>query len=249
MAVNTFDDSLSLLDARQGTVTGLIALGPRPDLSPQDRGEVLFYNARLSRDGWLSCHSCHSDGHTNGLLADTLGDNTYGTPKRTLTLLNTALTDPWAWNGEMKYLHDQVRQSVEETMHAPAVSPAQIDDLVSFLHTLPPPPPAEPATADEADQRSIERGRRMFAERGCIDCHIPPLTYSSHGTYDVGFADERGYRKFNPPSLRGVSQGYRFLHDNRAATLAEVFTKFHHKVGTGTTPTDLDDLLRFLRSL
>jgi mono/diheme cytochrome c family protein len=249
VAVNTFDDSLSLLDAQRGTVTGLITLGPRPQLSPQERGEVLFYDARLSRDGWLSCHSCHSDGHTNGLLADTLGDHTYGTPKRTLTLLNTALTDPWAWNGEMKYLHDQVRQSVEETMHAPAVSPAQIDELVSFLHTLPPPPPAQPATMDEADQRRIERGRRSFAERGCIHCHIPPLTYSSHETYDVGFADERGYRKFNPPSLRGVSQGHRFLHDNRAATLAEVFTKFHHKVGNGITPTDLADLLRFLRSL
>jgi cytochrome c peroxidase len=249
VAINTLDDSLSLIDARRGTVTGSISLGPRPELGPSERGEVLFYNARLSRHGWLSCHSCHSDGHSNGLLADTLGDNTYGTPKRTLTLLNTALTDPWAWNGEMKYLHDQVRQSLAETMHAPVVTADQINDLVSFLHTLPPPPPVEPVRSDEADQRSVKRGRRVFEERGCSHCHIPPLTYTSHGTYDVGFADEHGHRMFNPPSLRGVGQGYRFLHDNRAATLEEVFSTFRHKVGEGMTTADLADLLRFLRSL
>ncbi|HLJ93288.1 MAG TPA: hypothetical protein VKU02_08870, partial [Gemmataceae bacterium] len=89
----------------------------------------------------------------------------------------------------------------------------------------------------------------IFQERGCSHCHIPPITYSSHETYDVGFADERGQRRFNPPSLRGVSQGWRYLHDNRAATLPEVFTKFRHKVGNGISPEELSDLLRFLRSL
>jgi cytochrome c peroxidase len=210
---------------------------------------LLFHDARLARDGWLSCHSCHTDGHTNGLLADTLGDNTFGTPKRTLTLRNTALTDPWAWNGEMKYLHDQVHKSLVETMDAPAFRQEQIEDLTSFLHTLAPPPPAEPVTADGADRDRVERGRRLFQERGCVRCHIPPLVYSSHEAQDVGFADERGWRKFNPPSLRGVGQGYRFLHDNRAATLDEVFTKFRHKVGSDMPADDLADLLRFLRSL
>jgi DNA-binding beta-propeller fold protein YncE len=249
VVLNTLDDSLSLIDPRRGTVTRTLALGPRPELASRDRGERLFYDARLSRDGWLSCHSCHTDGHTNGLLADTLGDNTFGTPKRTLTLLNTALTDPWGWNGGVQYLHDQVRKSLAESMHAPPVSPDRVDDLVAFLHTLPPPPPPEPVTADEADRAGVERGRAVFRQRGCVRCHIPPLTYSSHGTYNVGFADERGLRKFNPPSLRGVGQGYRFLHDNRAATLEQVFTRFRHKVGPDLPPDELADLLRFLRSL
>jgi hypothetical protein len=249
IVINSFDDSLSVVDVRRRLVTRSIGLGPRPKLGPQERGEQLFFDARLGRDGWLSCHSCHCDGHTNGLLADTLGDNTYGTPKRTLTLLGTALTDPWAWNGEMKYLHDQVRHSVEKTMQSRSVTAEQINDLVSFLHTLPPPPPVEPPRGDEADRLQIERGRQVFQERGCVHCHIPPVTYSSHETYAVGFADERGLGKFNPPSLRGVGQGYRFLHDNRAATLEEVFAKLHHKVGKDTPSSELADLLRFLRSL
>jgi cytochrome c peroxidase len=249
VVVNTFGNSVSVVDVRRDLVMRSINLGPPPRLDPQERGEQLFFDARLGRDGWLSCHSCHSDGHTNGLLADTLGDKTYGTPKRTLTLLNTALTDPWAWNGEMKYLHDQVRHSLDETMHARFVTAEQVDDLVSFLHTLPPPPPLNPLGKDEADRRQIERGRQIFQERGCVHCHIPPLTYSSHETYDVGFADERGLRRFNPPSLRGVGQGYRFFHDNRAANLGEVFTRFHHKVGKETAPSELADLSRFLRTL
>jgi cytochrome c peroxidase len=249
VVVNTFDDSLSLVDVRRGVVTRTLSLGPQPALGAADRGELLFHNARLARDGWLSCQSCHTDGHTNGLLADTLGDNTYGTPKRTFTLMNTALTDPWAWNGEMKYLHDQVRKSVVDTLHAPSVTGRQVNDLTAFLHTLPAPPPVEPVTDDPADRAQVERGRRVFQEHGCVRCHIPPLTYTSNGVHDVGFADERGLRKFNPPSLRGVGQGYRFLHDNRAATLEQVFTRFRHKVGTDMPEEDLADLLRFLRSL
>lgn len=249
VVLNTHDDSLSILDPRRDVLTHTIVLGPSPPLESWDRGALLFHDARLARDGWMSCHSCHTDGHTNGRLADTLGDHTFGTPKRTLTLMNTALTDPWGWNGGFKYLHDQVQKSLEDTMDAPAVPGEQVNDLVTFLHTLPPPPPLEPVTAEESDRAQVERGRRIFLGRGCSHCHIPPLTYSSHDAHDVGFADERGQKKFNPPSLRGVSQGYRFLHDNRAATLEEVFTRFRHKVGADMPPDQLADLLRFLRSL
>jgi DNA-binding beta-propeller fold protein YncE len=249
VVVNTFEDSLSLLDARRGTLLRTISLGPQPMPSYRDRGEVLFHDARLSRGSSMSCHSCHTDGHTNGLLADTSGDGSFGTPKRTLTLLNTRLTDPWAWNGGMKYLHDQVEKSLLETMHVAVLKAEDVNDLVTFLHSLVPPPPLEPVTEEKEDREQVERGRRIFEERGCVHCHIPPLTYSSHGTHDVGFADERGLRQFNPPSLRGVGQGHGFLHDNRAATLEEVFTRFRHKVGSDMDPADLADLLRFLRSL
>jgi DNA-binding beta-propeller fold protein YncE/mono/diheme cytochrome c family protein len=249
VVLNTFDDSLSVLDPGRAAVARTIALGPRAKLSFRERGELLFYDARLSRDGWMSCHSCHTDGHTNGLNADTLGDNTYGTPKRTLTLLDTRMTDPWGWNGGMRYLHDQVEHSLRTTMHDPAVTPEQVGDLTTFLHNLPAPPPAEPVGTDPADRDRVERGRRVFTNRGCVRCHIPPLTYSSHDTHDVGLSDEKGLRKFNPPSLRGVGHSYRFLHDGRAATLEELFTEIQHPYGEEIEPGDLADLVRFLRSL
>src|SRR2546429_167098 len=78
-----------------------IPLGPQPELSLAERGELLFYDARLSHDGWFSCHSCHTDGHSNGLLNDNLGDGSFGAPKRVLSLLGVRDTGPWAWNGTM----------------------------------------------------------------------------------------------------------------------------------------------------
>ncbi len=83
---NTNSDTISVVDREKPNVVAEIALGPTPELSSADRGEALFYDAKLSHDGWLSCHSCHTDGHTSGKLADTLGDGTYGTPKRNLSL-------------------------------------------------------------------------------------------------------------------------------------------------------------------
>ena len=57
------------------------------------------------------------------------------------------------------------------------------------------------------------------------------------------------------PSTKGLRSARQrpvrlgFLDDSRAATLEEVFTKSHHKVGSDLPPDDLADLLRFLRSL
>jgi len=165
---------------------------------------MIFFDARLSRDGWFSCHSCHTDGHSNGLLADTLGDGTYGTPKRTLTLRGTALTDPWAWNGSMKYLQDQIEKSLTDTMHAPSFSGEQINDLLSFLHTLPPPPPREPVHEDKADRDRVERGRMLFEQRGCVRL----LHFTAQGSADCPWHRGRfqnlcdGWNHIRIPSAR-----------------------------------------------
>jgi cytochrome c peroxidase len=95
---------------------------------------------------------------------------------------------------------------------------------------------------------AVEHGREIFGRYACASCHRP-LLYTSPATYDVGLADERGNKQFNPPSLRGVSQGGPYFHDGRAATLAEVFTTYRHQVRGSLVDGDLHDLLQFLESL
>jgi cytochrome c peroxidase len=95
---------------------------------------------------------------------------------------------------------------------------------------------------------AIERGREVFARQGCSRCHTPPF-YTSTKTFDVGLTDERGLKQFNPPALRGVSQGGPYLHDGRAATLEEVFTSHQHQLERQLAKKDLYDLLEFLKSL
>ncbi len=248
------DDTISLIefkDPERPTVTTKLldpALENR-ELSPAERGERLFFSAKMSAGGMMTCNTCHPDGHTNGLLADTLGDNTHGTPKRVLTLRGTRLTDLWSWNGEMKTLQDNVHKSLRETMHAPEIKPADVDDIVSFLHTLPPVPPLKPVALDAADRASVARGEKVFAREGCVNCHVPPLTFTSHGVFDVGLADEKKLKKFNPPSLRGVGRLKKLFHDNRADSLRDVFVNFGHQLNGPLSEADLTDLIRYLESL
>jgi cytochrome c peroxidase len=101
---------------------------------------------------------------------------------------------------------------------------------------------------EKLDERALQSGREIFNRQGCASCHTPPA-YTSQKTYDVGLHDEVGNTHFNPPSLRGISQGGPFFHDNRAATLEKVFTQFRHQLKMDLKPTELKDLMTFLESL
>jgi cytochrome c peroxidase len=59
--------------------------------------------------------------------------------------------------------------------------------------------------------------------------------------------------RFDTPSLRGLRLTAPYLHDGRATTLEEIFTKYNlrHRHGQAHTlsPEELSDLLVFLESL
>ena len=248
IVVNTLGDSLTLVNTKQARVRRTISLGPQPALTPAERGELLFFDGRVSFENWMSCHSCHSDGHANGLLADTLGDGTAGTPKRVQTLLGGRDANPWGWTGEARELHEQVSKSIRSTMQGPPRPLTQVIDLVAYLHTLAPAPPLLPATDDPADRMLLDQGRQIFTSAGCVRCHIPPLTYTTDSTFDVGIPDESGRKLFNPPSLLGVSQRDSLFHDARAKSLDDVLDQGHF-LQTPLTREEQAALLRFLKSL
>jgi cytochrome c peroxidase len=56
------------------------------------------------------------------------------------------------------------------------------------------------------------------------------------------------FAPWDPPSLRGVSQGGPFFHDNRAASLEEVVTRFQHQLGEPLPPSEAADLIEYLKS-
>lgn len=243
---DTLDDTITVVAADTGRYLRTIALGPRPTPDAADRGERLFYDARLSLDSWMSCHSCHTDGHTNVGLGDTFGDGTYGAPKLIPSLLGVGDTVPWAWAGTVDRLEVQVRQSIETTMHGETPRDGDVADLAAYLRTLAPPPP-RPAEGPDAIA-AVGRGEAAFRELGCVACHAPPR-YTSARTYDVGLSDAAGLRRFNPPSLRGVSARDRFLHDGRARSLPEAILGHVRPDSVKPTDGELADLVAFLRSL
>ena len=242
-ALNTLSDSISFVRLAGPTLVGTVPLGPQPELTSVDRGERLFHNARLSHDGWFSCASCHVQGHTNGLLNDNMTDGTFGTAKRVLTLRGVGDTAPYAWSGRFKTLNDQIAHSIQSTMQGVPLTTDETSDLEAYLRSLPPPPPV-----GTDDKHAVERGAAIFESRNCKSCHTQPV-FTSAKIVDVGLKDERGTSKFNPPSLRGVSQNAPYFHDGRATTLDAVFSQFRHQLDRDLTSKELQDLIAFLNNL
>lgn len=245
---NTFQDSVSVVDLEQLEATAKIPLGASGEPSLVQRGEMLFHDARLSHDGWMSCHSCHTDGHTNGLLNDNFADASFGAPKQVLSTMGRSGTAPFGWLATAEDLAAQIRRSVTNTMQTDLdVTEEQIGALVAYVESLPSPPSID-AVRGTADSKAIRRGERVFTAFECSGCHAAP-TYTTPATYDVGLKDKLGQDHFNPPSLRGVGQRGPYFHDNRAESLTDVLVKHQHQLSRPLEADELNDLLAFLRSL
>ena len=112
----------------------------------------------------MSCQSCHTDGHTNGLLSDTLGDGSFGAAKKIPSLLGVGATAPWTWTGSITRLEDQVRKSIQTTMHGreTASNDDHVRALTAYLRSLPPLSPALTDAPGSADP-SVSRGRQCLS--------------------------------------------------------------------------------------
>lgn len=244
LVANTLDDSVSVIDVAAGQEVRRIALGAAPELTAVDRGERLFYDGTRSHDAWLSCQSCHTDGHTAGILIDNSTDGGFDyTRKRTLSLRGIAETGPYAWTGAVKSLKRQMQISTESTMRGEPLTDEQAADLAAYVETLPATPRIAAARPEVA-----EAGRKLFRELRCDRCHAEP-EYTTPLTYDVGLVDEAGRKQFNPPSLRGVRFQSSWFHDGRAKSLEAVFRKFEHQLPRKLSDAELDRLVEFLRGL
>ena len=247
-----YGEAVRVVEVAKPALVASISMGPTPKRGLLQVGETLFHDSRLSLDGWYSCNSCHTGGHTSGMRNDNFDDQSFGTPKRIPSLLGTAETGPWTWNGLQGSLTLQVRQSLATTLlnlerkHGRAT---RLDEeaLVSYLFTLPLPPPLAEARG-EPPGPEITKGKLLFDKLGCNECHRFPL-FTSPDEYDVGLHDEAGFKEFNPPSLHGVSQRNHFFHDDSAHTLREVLDPAGHPDGDNLTRSQLDQLIAYLRTL
>jgi len=245
---NTFADSVSIVDLENRVTLAEVTLGPPYKLALAERGEQLFFDASLSHDSWMSCNSCHTDGHTNGMLNDNFSDASFGAPKRVLSLLGRAETAPFAWNGSAKDLDVQIRNSISQTMQSDQEpKDDDVEAIKAFLATLQPPPSIDSARGRQ-DDAAIARGKQQFTALKCVNCHAPPF-YTTPHTYQVNLTDKLGNDRFNPPSLLGVGQRGPYFHDNRSKELADVFRTFGHQLDRELEAKELADLLAFLRSL
>jgi cytochrome c peroxidase len=245
---NYLADSLTVIDVPSLKVVRHITLGSaKPDAAR--RGEILFNSARMTFQGQFTCASCHPNGGSDGLVWDLTRDGV-GNFKKTKSLLGVKDTAPYGWHGSSPTLADRVSGTLR-TLHRHEPRGTEVADIVAYLQTLPPP---RPRPVPKRDRPAVDRGRALFLGKArCAACHRPP-TLQDGKLHDIGTRGPTDTQDaFDTPSLRGLGDTHRYLHDGRTGSLEEVFTKFNNARRHGAvhrlSKAELADLLAYLATL
>ena len=249
-----FSDTLDEVELAGGRArVTAVPLGAVPQMTTARLGEHYFNDATICFQGWQACSSCHShDARVDGLNWDNLNDG-IGNPKNGKSLLFAHLTPPSMWLGVRSNSFVAVRAGIRNslfTVQPPEVA-AAMDDYLKALTPMPSPHLVQGKLSPAA-----ERGKKLFFDEkvACADCHKGTL-YTDLKFHDVGTVGkyDQPTDRFDTPSLIEHWRTGPFLHDGRATTLREVFTKFqngdNHGVTSQLTPQEIEDLSEFVLSL
>ncbi|MFC1551255.1 cell surface protein [Candidatus Latescibacterota bacterium] len=250
-AAEYFSDSLGSIDLYSGETPEVnsFALGPDQPLSPARKGELLFNDADICFQKWQSCASCHPDGRQDGLTWDLLNDGA-GNPKSTKSLLLSHDTPPSMVTGIRAGAEIAVRAGIEHILFArrPEHEALAIDEYLKSMKKVP-----SPYLENGKLNKYAKRGRRIFKEAGCAECHPPPY-YSDMKKYDVGTGWGEGKNiEFDTPTLIEMWRTAPYLYDGRADTMYKVLRTYNRYELHGKTLNlnlyEINDLNEFILSL
>jgi YVTN family beta-propeller protein len=264
LAANSLDDSVSVIDLGQLKGVACVDLGGPKAITKTRYGERLFHNAAICFHRQFSCHSCHPDGHVDGITYDTEPDGIGISPVDNRTLRGILDTAPFKWEGTNPSLSRQCgpRLSVFFTRIQP-FTPEELAAVDNYICTIPRPPNryrplgAELTPAQRRGKAMFERmttndGRPIAKENRCITCHPPPQ-YTDRSLHDVGTRqalDRQG--KFDTPHLNNIYDSAPYLHNGMALTLEEIWTRYNledkHGVTNDMTKDQLNDLIEYIKT-
>lgn len=249
-----FTGDVLIIDTAETKVRQTIALGPQPAADDVRLGEQIFHDATYAFQQWLSCATCHpNDARVDGLNWDLTNDG-IGNPKNAKSLLFSHATAPAMWTG----VRDDMETASAAGFRFQAFQPQPEDlrRLQTYLRSLRP-EPSPYLMPDGSLSEKARRGKAIFedARTACVTCHSGEyFTNGKH--YDVGTQgplDHPNHKEFDTPALIELWRTAPYLHDGRAATLQEVFTKFNagdkHGHTSHLTKEQIDDLVEYLLSL
>ncbi len=262
---NCLDDSVTVIDLERLEAVGRIDLGGPKVVTKARYGERLFHNAGITFHRQFSCHTCHPDGHIDGITYDIEPDGIGTSPVDNRTLRGILDTAPFKWEGTNPSLARQCgpRLAVFFTRIQP-FTPEQLSAVDEYIATIPRPPNryrplgAELTDAQRRGKAVFYRthtndGREIPKEKRCATCHFPPL-FTDRRRHDVGtqMPLDRESR-FDAPHLNNIYDSAPYLHNGIAPTLEEIWTRFNpydqHGVTNDMTKDQLNDLIEYLKTL
>ncbi|HUT34200.1 MAG TPA: cell surface protein [Planctomycetota bacterium] len=250
---NYYSDTLGVVGVERPRLEGTIPLGPaaQPDLAR--RGEMLFHDATICYQRWMSCATCHPDARVDGLNWDLLNDG-MGNPKNNKSMLNAYRTPPMMALGIREDMGHAVRAGLQFILYR-AVVEDEAGAIDAYLKSLTP-RPSPYRNRDGSLTAAARRGEALFRspKTGCAACHTGEL-FTDCKVHEVGTTAplDGEVKGFDNPSLLELYRTGPYLHDGRAVTLHEVLTKFNQGDRHGRTShlskDELDDLVAYLLSL
>jgi len=261
---DALDDAISVIDIGLQKRVRVIDLGGPKQITEARYGERIFHSAERTYARQFSCHSCHPDGHIDGITYDIEPDGLGINPVDNRSLRGINDTAPFKWEGTNPTLKRQCgpRLAAFFTRSDPftAEQAAALDRYIVTIVR----PPNRHLTGKELTP-SQRRGKRIFAReydksgnllpptKRCSFCHAPPY-FTNRNVYDVGTASWLDTNKeFDVPHLTNIYDSPPYLHDGRAKSLDEIWTIHNpndrHGHTNDLTKDELNDLIEYLKTL
>jgi YVTN family beta-propeller protein len=258
------DDAVAVIDVEQRQKVATIDLGGPEEVTLTRMGERIFHSAEITFGRQFSCHSCHPDGGIDNITYDIEPDGIGLNPVDNRTLRGILDTAPFKWTGKNATISRQCgpRLAVFFTRIDP-FTPDQVVALESYIRTIPRNPnryrvgdqltPAQRRGKALFERTVTNAGETIPVEGRCSGCHPAPY-YTSREMVSVGTASELDTNDvFDVPHLNNIYESAPYLHDGRAETLEEIWTRFNpndeHGVTNDMTKDQLNDLIEYLKTL
>jgi YVTN family beta-propeller protein len=260
------EDRIAVINTESMETTNTIDLGGPRRITVARRGRRLFNNSGHTFQNQFDCYTCHPDMHEDGLVYNMASKDMGRNLTNTQSLRDIRDTPPYKWNGKNQtvYKQDGMRFSTVLT-RTEQFSYSDLDALTAYILTgihYPPNLQYNPKGELTESQlrgkaifeRSTDNSGKVIPENNrCITCHTPPY-YTNLKLASVGtLAASDDSIKFDTPHLNNIFASPPYLHDGRAATLEEIWTKYgkedKHGQANDMTKNQLNDLVDYLKSL
>lgn len=216
----------------------------QPENDDVRMGEILFSDANNCYQKWQSCLSCHPDAVADGFNWDNLNDG-LGNPKSAKSMLYSHRTPPVMITGIRDSAETAVRTGMKYIQFN-QLEEEKLQLIDAYLKSLQP-TESPYLNSDGTLTESAKRGKKLFEEQGCVECHPAPL-YTDLKTHDVGTnnTDENWEdRAFDTPTLVEVWRTGAWLHDGRYNDMTDVVKHF----APNLNDNEIKDLSNFVLSI
>jgi YVTN family beta-propeller protein len=260
------NDKIGVINTETLEKVTSIDLGGPARITVARHGRRLFNNSSHTFQNQYCCYTCHPDMNEDGLVYNMSGKDMGRNVTNTMTLRDISETAPYKWSGTNPtvYKQDGMRFSTFLT-RTESFSYKDLDALTAYILTGIRNPPNLQYNPDGKLTETQLSGKKIFERtkdsngneipeaNRCITCHTPPYYTNQKMSYVQTLAATDDSILFDNPHLNDIYATAPYLHDGRAATLEEIWTKYgkndKHGVINDLTKIQLNDLIEYLKSL